>query len=953
MWQHNVRIWVFIISILFGLTTGYAQIDIGTAQYPPGMNWQQLSTEHFHVIYPKALTADAQRVANLLERTYNPLQKSLDGRFTRLPVILGNQTAQANGFVTLAPWHSEFYSIPPQSGFVGDWYETLAVHEIRHAVQFTKMDQKFVRLGRIAFGEAGWAAFSIVAAPAWFWEGDAVLMETALTRTGRGRSPWFDLGLRAPLLKHRRYSYSKAYFRSFQDYIPDHYTLGYHLVTYVRRQNTGQDMWNQVLNRSTRMAFWPFTFSNSLKHYTDASISDTYNQAMEDLSDLWSEQLKRTPIVDVSHIPMQPASNWDNYLYPQPQRDGSVIALRTGLGTPSTLVRVTPDGDVHTIRQIAPYDKISARGGKIVWNEIVPDIRWGNRDYADIVVLDLKTNHALRLTTHRKLFAPALSPDGQLIAAVEYTSESTCSIVILDAATGQQMNQFVSPNNDFITTPAWALDSNSIICVLQNHDGRALALVDVESGKFKQLTQFAPEEISDPQIVGNTAVYHSNQSGIENIRSFDIVTGQYHVLTSRPYSVVEAAISPDGTRLYFQDYDWNGHRIAYIPFQPNESVVDESQLPPRIDYFAPIADEENTVPLFSPDSIHYKPYGVKPYHPWEHLLKVHSWYLLPADPWYYAQLISTDLMNRMAFMPGIVYNTNEHATNYFASVEYAGFFPIFDVNTRIGERVATFNYEGKTHYYDWQEKSVGGGFRIPLNLSRGIYSTHLNLSAHVSYTSISDQRVGFGIERNDRRYYTDHNNGTLIPMQYSFSFNRSRRASYRDFQPRWAQSVNIFYRHTPFEADYRGEQFAVQGQLFFPGIFNHHSLRLSSQFEHQQPYNYIFSEQFQFPRGYDYVYYSTLARASVDYALPLWYPDVEFGSFLYWKRMKANLFADYAIGDEHSDRDTFKSVGVDVSLEMFPFTLPLSIDFGVRAVYRFTDRESRIEPMVFGALPLQ
>jgi hypothetical protein len=56
---------------------------------------------------------------------------------------------------------------------------------------------------RVLFGDYGTLAFEFIYVPFWFMEGDAVTMETALTKGGRGRLPYFSLwhrGLNSPVI---------------------------------------------------------------------------------------------------------------------------------------------------------------------------------------------------------------------------------------------------------------------------------------------------------------------------------------------------------------------------------------------------------------------------------------------------------------------------------------------------------------------------------------------------------------------------------------------------------------------------------------------------------------------------------------------------------------------------------------------------------------------------------
>jgi len=104
--------------------------------------------------------------------------------------------------------------MPSQNyNFVGnnDWLTMLASHEYRHVVQFQRSLTGFNRFLYGVFGQQALAGLAFVAAPQWFWEGDAVATETAFTHSGRGRIPNFDLVFRMNLLEGRTFNYHKQY----------------------------------------------------------------------------------------------------------------------------------------------------------------------------------------------------------------------------------------------------------------------------------------------------------------------------------------------------------------------------------------------------------------------------------------------------------------------------------------------------------------------------------------------------------------------------------------------------------------------------------------------------------------------------------------------------------------------------------------------------------------------
>jgi hypothetical protein len=202
---------------------------------PASVRWQQIHTEHFRVIFPTDAAHDGQRAANVLEYIYSKEGKTLNHQPAKIPVVLHNRTAFSNGFVSWAPKRSEWFLTPPQDNYAQDWLEQLAVHEYRHVVQIDKLNQGITKALGFAVGQQAVGAISGLL-PMWFLEGDAVATETALTNAGRGRNPAFEMPLRTIALSGKYQKYDKALFGSYRDHVPNHYELGYQIVSWTRER---------------------------------------------------------------------------------------------------------------------------------------------------------------------------------------------------------------------------------------------------------------------------------------------------------------------------------------------------------------------------------------------------------------------------------------------------------------------------------------------------------------------------------------------------------------------------------------------------------------------------------------------------------------------------------------------------------------------------------------------
>jgi len=207
-----------------------------TGQDPASLRWKQIKTKQFRIIYPESFENRSQYLANIMEMVCREETRTLPAKVPRMPVIIHSQSSQSNGLTVWAPRRIEFYPCPPQDSYPEEWLEQLAIHEYRHAVQVSKMNQEYTRVLSFIFGEQALGAVLGLYIPPWFLEGDAVCTETALSNSGRGRTCNFESILRAQLLEKGPYSYDKAVLGSYRTFTPDAYELGYPMVAMARKE---------------------------------------------------------------------------------------------------------------------------------------------------------------------------------------------------------------------------------------------------------------------------------------------------------------------------------------------------------------------------------------------------------------------------------------------------------------------------------------------------------------------------------------------------------------------------------------------------------------------------------------------------------------------------------------------------------------------------------------------
>lgn len=104
---------------------------------PSGLDWQQLKTDHFRIIYPKGNDSLAYRAASILENQYPKAAELSGGSLKNFPIIISNYNDLSNGFVTSNNFRSEFDAAPFKGKSInprsGDWLEAVLPHELLHA----------------------------------------------------------------------------------------------------------------------------------------------------------------------------------------------------------------------------------------------------------------------------------------------------------------------------------------------------------------------------------------------------------------------------------------------------------------------------------------------------------------------------------------------------------------------------------------------------------------------------------------------------------------------------------------------------------------------------------------------------------------------------------------------------------------------------------------------------
>jgi hypothetical protein len=562
-------LFAFISCILLTIQEGRSQYYlIGTD--PGAVRWNQIKTPNFKVIYPHTWEKQAQYIANGLEYIYLPGSRSISQHTPRTPVIIHNQTTVPSSVTYIAPRRMEYFTTSPQDIYPQDWVDQLIIHEFRHAVQYSAVNCGFTKGLSYILGEQGVFAVFGLFLPMWFIEGDATVAETALHNTGRGRTPSFEMRIRAQLVQKGIYSYEKANYGSFLDFVPGKYELGYQLVGWSR-VDFGPTIWSNVLSNVGRRPYTLAPMSSALKRQTGFNKYHLYDTLTRQIQKNWLEEDKLTQENKYQQLTSPAEKLYTNYNIPVIYRDSMIIAVKSSLDNLTKVVLLNKEGKEKDLLSLGVNyysESLSTSDSVLYWSELVNDPRWLLRDYRVIKTYRFSTGKTGQLTHLTRYYAPSVTRDGKYLAAVEADLENKYSLVILNSYDGSLIRKINTPDNLLFIHPKWSEDGKSIVSVVFGKEGNNLAITNPETGTTELLLQYSSMEMKRPSFYRNFILYTASYNGKDNIYAIDRNTKDVYQITSARFGASDAFVINDQSAIIYSNYTSDGYKLVEEKLDP-------------------------------------------------------------------------------------------------------------------------------------------------------------------------------------------------------------------------------------------------------------------------------------------------------------------------------------------------------------------------------------------------
>ncbi len=924
-----------IISFLLMLVPSIIQAQFYDNAVRPNMEWNEINTPHFRVIYHEGLESVARRSAIILEEQYPRLQAIYGGKLDHFPVVINGYNDLANGYVTTGHFRMEIEA-PPVAGSIlnpvgADRLESLLTHELVHALQFsTKGGVGFTRLMYLFSPDLARSNHGLT--PPGFREGIAVHAETELQSgvAGRGNFAPFTNPFYANLSSTNPWNLSQLLTPSPISRPQDRfYVGGYQFSDWLMRTHDS----TLVRKSLHRFATFPYIgYAPYLWHATGKSMRKLYNEFADDAANRLNILHTDRDSLSLKSFPHQKGDG-DFMFAPVWMDDQNILFYGSWFNLASGFYSLdTQNGQFTRIFETRIDENyrfdISSDRKSILYSRYQPHPTHSARFITDIFELSLDSNSEKRITDNQRVRSPLYQSETTIFALA--TIQSTHLPVTIEKSTGE-VNPWVilspSPETDLITVTDWALspDKSQMAIIVVINEQQGIWIQSISELMTLDLTRQPNVHLPNTTLQNPTWApdatlwFSSGQSGIQQIYQYNPKTISLSQRTNHLWNLTFPALSPDGSTLSVVTQSQNNRILATIPTTSLNSLpisTPTRQLP--VLTASPIPSYDLTPTRYRTGAAWLKPRTVLPW-----TTELNS----DGDLAYGISLHSSDVLRQNAYQADILYG-NE-TLFYDLNYRYSGFTPMLLIRAMQSPYDPGNPTDRKNIRFFGIEREYGLGFiyqhLIDHRNTANSFYVQPELLYRTSQIVVEDDQIS---ENNQTTPWI----GSIRARVYS-SFNYRLRSNIRSVTPVTGAQLfaQIDQDLTMIESD-RSEFSGLRlgGFTYFQPIKSwNQTLRLGVQsvWQNRRGYNTLslihdgFDDMISVPQDF--------VSVSTRYTIPLGHPDS--GSILipaFLERYYLSLFSETIINHDFSTFNSVIGAGLRSRIRIF-YNLTLDIGVGV------------------------
>ncbi|MDR9419242.1 hypothetical protein [Gracilimonas sp.] len=569
---------ILLISLLPMAALGQIYNSM-TINRPGGLNWQEIKTDHFRIIFPDGEDSLAYRSAAILESHYAKTSSLTGGTLKNFPVILNNYNDLSNGFVSSINFRSEIDLAPfkgkgmnPQTG---DWLEMVLPHELVHATHFNiqiPMEGKKVSIpDLVSLFSPDLARTFHGFPPVGLHEGLAVYYETESVAPmgGRGNYTFSTNRFNANFASDDRWSMGQTLIPS--DYTQPfnrHYIAGYSFVNWLHDEY-GEEISKEAIRYHYHNFYLGYGFA--LRQKTGKWPGQLYALYEEDMaaeeenrqSEITANTTQKSKIIDTPYDGEEVhAPKWineDEILFYGSYYNGRLGFYKYNTATQNfSLVKETFG--------VSDFNYEIDDEGNLLYSAYRINPKFSGVFNAEVRTLDIESGDVDTITDEIRVYAP--NSNGEKVIAIQTDGSNGNIVEILPNGEVELLKEL---RNASPVSLKFNPNNPDQLAVLMNKRGvQALwittlnSLSEDVSGNpdiaFKNASIFDPEWHPEE----NKLLFTVDRSPAMNVYEYDLDEDQIYQVTSSVYNAFEASYSPQGDEIAYIVQDGDQRKLATL-----------------------------------------------------------------------------------------------------------------------------------------------------------------------------------------------------------------------------------------------------------------------------------------------------------------------------------------------------------------------------------------------------
>lgn len=580
---------IALFAVFFCLNERSALAQFGPEWNHPELKWSTIETEHFFVHFHNGAEHTGKVTAKIAEDIFEPITSLYnykpDGK---IHFVIKDYDDFSNGAAYYLDNKVEIWASALDFELRGthNWLRNVITHEFTHMISLgaaRKITRRIPAFYVQGFGYEdekrpdvlyGYPnrilsyPIPMTVVPPWWAEGVAQYqrpqLEYDLWDSHR------DMLLRTATVESKLLTYSEM--NSFgKNSIGSErvYNQGYSFSGYIA-ERYGIESLRAIANNMRSLL--QFSFDSAIKKATGKSGSELYREWKQHLEEDYAQRLRdiQAHRVEGELLQKEGTANF----FPRWSPDGKSLAYLTNegfdyLGQTVLVVREQATGKVKGVKGGVHYSFAWSHDGKRIFYSRKSEHNPSHSALYDLYVYDLSAKKEERLTHGARAQSPSLSPDGKTLACV-VNGDGTQNLALFNLESKQFKQLTHYKNQEQVYTPQWSPDGQKILFSYSQGRGRELYWFDLASNEASRL-QFESAEASSPtdqrdavfSTDGKHVYFSWDRTGIFNIYSLELESKQITPRTNVVGGAFMPSINAQG-ELAFSSFVAEGYKIALL-----------------------------------------------------------------------------------------------------------------------------------------------------------------------------------------------------------------------------------------------------------------------------------------------------------------------------------------------------------------------------------------------------